>query len=113
MNNMDFIQISFNHDNICKIEKLLKRSSYHSDKKEKKKQRQAMRREFEPIGPTMLKNPLGERWGLLAVDGALVCNIYKYINIYMKYNEVIIHQGANKVKRATKDVISALKIGCG
>jgi hypothetical protein len=50
-----------------------------------------MRREFEPIGPTMLKNPLGERWGLLAVDGALVCNIYKYINIYMKYNEVIIH----------------------
>ena len=32
---------------------------------EKKNQRRAIRREFEPIGPTMLKNPLDAGWGLL------------------------------------------------
>ena len=33
----------------------------------------AIRREFELIGPTLLKYPLGVRWGLayLAVDGFL------------------------------------------
>ena len=28
-------------------------------------QRRAIRREFEPVGPTLLKNPLGAGWGLL------------------------------------------------
>ena len=33
--------------------------------KEKKNQRHEIRREFEPIGPTMLKNLIGAGWGLL------------------------------------------------
>ena len=28
-------------------------------------QRRAIQYEFEPVGPTLLKNPLGARWGLL------------------------------------------------
>ena len=35
------------------------------NRKEKKNQRRAIRREFEAVGPTLLNNPFGARWGLL------------------------------------------------
>ena len=35
-------------------------------KKKKKNQRQVIRCEFEFVDPTLLKNPLGARWGLMS-----------------------------------------------
>ena len=48
--------------------------------KEKKHQRRAIRHEFEPVGPTLFKNPLDAWWGLpyLVVGGI----IYIYIIYY-------------------------------
>ena len=49
-------------------------SNFDKTKKTKKKQHGATQRELEPIGPTLLKNPLDTRWGLttyLAVDGLM------------------------------------------
>jgi hypothetical protein len=34
-------------------------------KKQRNNQYRAIQREFEPIGPTLLKNPLGAGWGLI------------------------------------------------
>ena len=37
---------------------------FHQAVKEKKNQRWAIRREVEPVGPTLLKNHLAAGWGL-------------------------------------------------
>ena len=39
--------------------------SMHLGNKYINDQHWAIRREFEPVGPTVLENPLGARWGLL------------------------------------------------
>ena len=36
-----------------------------TQQKEKKNQRHAIQREFESVGPTLLKSPPGAWWGLL------------------------------------------------
>ena len=65
-NGMYFIQISINLDSSCKIaHKKCQPKSYHNDRLEKKNQCWTIQCEFEPIGPTMLKNPLDARWELL------------------------------------------------
>ena len=38
---------------------------FQVNRKEKKNRRRAIQREFEHVGPIMLKNSLGARWGLL------------------------------------------------
>ena len=40
-------------------------SNHADDRKRKKNQRWAIQREFELVGPTLLKNPLDVGWGLL------------------------------------------------
>ena len=48
------------------IDKLKVAPHYNpSEEKENKKQHRAIWHEFEPIGPTMLKNPLGVGWELI------------------------------------------------
>jgi len=60
-------------------------------RKGKKNQRRVIRHEFEPVGPTMLKNPLGAGWGLLPtlhISNEIIYGTLQH-KVYLVFNYTI------------------------